>query len=96
MRQRPGFFDGAPRIAPVALSSAAKFGVPAATLAMAHVFGLHGAAFTTALMFQALPTASSAYLLARQLGGDAALTGITASQTVIGLAALPAVLGAIS
>ena len=52
--------------------------------------------FTTALMFQAPPTASSAYILARQLGGDAPLmAGITASQILIGFAALPAVLGSV-
>jgi predicted permease len=81
-------------IGPVALSSAAKFmAMPMATIATAHALGLHGPAFTTALLFQALPTASSAYILARQLGGDAPLmAGITASQTLIGFAALPAVL----
>jgi predicted permease len=81
---------------PVAMSSVAKFlAMPAATIATAHALGLHGPAFTTALMFQALPTASSAYILARQLGGDAPLmAGITASQTLLGFAALPAVLGA--
>jgi malonate transporter and related proteins len=47
-------------------------------------------------MFQAPPTASSAYILARHLGGDAPLmAGITASQTLIGFAALPAVLGSV-
>ncbi|MDI9850001.1 AEC family transporter [Rhodoblastus sp. 17X3] len=81
---------------PVVLSSAAKFmAMPIATIATANALGLHGPAFTTALLFQALPTASSAYILARQLGGDAPLmAGITASQTVIGFTALPAVLAA--
>jgi predicted permease len=90
-------FSAAQRwMGPVVLSSVAKFmAMPIATIATAHVLGLHGPAFTTALMFQALPTASSAYILARQLGGDAPLmAGITASQTLIGFAALPAVLGA--
>jgi predicted permease len=83
-------------IGPVVMSSVAKFlAMPIATIATAHALGLHGPAFTTALMFQALPTASSAYILARQLGGDAPLmAGITASQTLLGFVALPAVLGA--
>lgn len=81
-------------IRPVAMSSLAKFlAMPGATIATAIPLGLHGPAFTTALIFQALPTASSAYILARQLGGDAPLmAGITASQTLMGFAALPIVL----
>jgi malonate transporter len=40
-----------------------------------------------------LPTASSAYILARQLGGDASpLAGIPATQTVLTLAAIPLML----
>ena len=47
----------------------------------------------TALVFQVLPTASSSYILARQLGGDAPLmAGITAVQTVLAVAAIPLVL----
>lgn len=81
-------------IGPVATSSVVKFAaMPAATLVLAIPFGLHGPALMTALMFQALPTASSAYILARQLGGDAALmAGITAMQTVLALVAIPLVL----
>lgn len=81
-------------VAPVAASSAMKFlAMPAATLAIALPLGLHGPALTTALLFQVLPTASSAYILARQLGGDAPLmAGITAMQTVLALAAIPLVL----
>lgn len=81
-------------VGPVAVSSAMKFlAMPVATAVAALVFGLHGPALTTALMFQALPCASSAYILARQLGGDAPLmAGITATQTVIAVVALPLVL----
>lgn len=46
-----------------------------------------------ALLFQALPTASSSYIMARQLGGDAPLmAGITAVQTVLAAAAMPGVM----
>lgn len=81
-------------IAPVAVSSGIKFLLmPLATAAFALVFGLHGAALTTALLFQVLPTASSAFILARQLGGDAPLmAGITATQTVMAIAAIPGVI----
>ena len=44
-------------------------------------------------MFQSLPTASSSYIMARQLGGDAPLmAGIIASQTVLAGLTLPAVM----
>ncbi|KMO22496.1 transporter [Methylobacterium indicum] len=79
---------------PVLSASAMKFlAMPAATLLVASQLGLGGPALTTALLFQVLPTASSAYILARQLGGDAALmAGITAVQTVLALVAMPLVL----
>ena len=81
-------------IGPVASSSAMKFlTMPAATVIVASVVGLEGRALTTALLFQALPTASSAYIMARQLGGDATLmAGITATQTVLALGAIPLIL----
>jgi malonate transporter and related proteins len=81
-------------VGPVAASSVVKFLVmPLATVGAGLALGLHGPAFTTALLFQAMPTASSAYILARQLGGDAPLmAGITATQTVIAAAAIPLVL----
>lgn len=88
-------FQGAQAwIRPVASASAMKFlAMPAATVLVAHGLGLYGPALTTALLFQVLPTASSAYILARQLGGDAPLmAGITAVQTVLALVAMPLVL----
>lgn len=79
---------------PVASSSSIKFLVmPAMTVVFARLIGLQEPALTTALLFQVLPTASSAYIMARQLGGDAPLmAGITAMQTVIALIAIPLVL----
>jgi len=88
-------FGGARRWAgPVATASVLKFGaMPLATLTVALLVGLHGEALVTALVFQTLPTASSSYILARQLGGDAPLmAGITAAQTLLALAAIPLVL----
>lgn len=50
-------------------------------------------AIIIAVLFQALPTASSSYVMARHLGGDAELmAGIVAFQTVLAIAAVPAVL----
>ncbi|MDU9389909.1 AEC family transporter [Pseudomonas sp. zfem002] len=76
---------------PVGQSSVAKFMLmPLITLAACHLFGLKGEAAIAALLFQALPTASSSYIMARQLGGDAPLmAGIIAGQTLLAALALP-------
>ncbi|MDO5698646.1 MAG: AEC family transporter [Dermatophilus congolensis] len=64
--------------------------VPAMTYGIALAAGLTGPAATVALLFQSIPTASSAYMLARRLGGDAPLmAAIIAAQTVAGLATIP-------
>lgn len=78
-------------IAPVTTSSAIKFlALPVVTVLVASLMDLTGPALVIALLFQALPTASSAYIMARQLGGDAPLmAGITAMQTLFALVALP-------
>lgn len=75
----------------VGMASVAKFMVmPMITLGACHVFGLKGEAAIAALLFQALPTASSSYIMARQLGGDAPLmAGIIAGQTLLAAVALP-------
>ncbi|MFF5520086.1 AEC family transporter [Streptomyces coeruleorubidus] len=80
--------------APILTSSSAKFALmPAATFLAAQLFGLGSHALIIAVLFQALPTASSSYILARQLGGDAPLmAGITATQTLLGTAAVPLVM----
>lgn len=83
---------------PMLAASVAKFALmPLATALACAAFGLHGPAAVTALLFQALPTASSSYIMARQLGGDAPLmAGITALQTVLAGAAIPLALAAFS
>lgn len=77
---------------PVGYASLFKFLImPLATLGACHLFGLEGKAAMAALLFQALPTASSSYIMARQLGGDAPLmAGIIACQTLLAGVALPA------
>ncbi|MFC7737759.1 AEC family transporter [Roseomonas sp. GCM10028921] len=84
-------------IGPVAGSSAVRFlAVPLATVVAALTFRLEGAPLVVALLFQTMPTASSAYILARQLGGDAPLmAGIIAVQTLLAALAIPLVLAAL-
>ncbi len=76
---------------PIGISSAAKFVLmPLVTIGACSLFGLHGPAAMAVLVFQTLPTASSSYILARQLGGDAPMmAGIVAVQTVIAGLAMP-------
>jgi len=77
---------------PTIFASVFKFALmPLVTVLACHVFNLSGPAATAAIIFQALPTASSSYIMARQLGGDAPLmAGIIAVQTVIAGISLPA------
>jgi predicted permease len=56
--------------------------VPAAVWAASGTFGLAPDAFTVALAFGALPTASAAYILAVRLGGDARTAAALVSYTV--------------
>ena len=78
------------------VASSVKFAVlPLATLLACLALGISGPSAAVALLFQSLPTASSAYILARQLGGDAPLmAGIVTLQTVLAAATLPLVLAA--
>lgn len=81
-------------LGPVLASSTAKFLImPSVTALAGQAAGLGAPTMLVALLFQALPTASSSYILAKQLGGDAPLmAGITATQTVLGMLAIPLVL----
>ncbi|REC95192.1 AEC family transporter [Kushneria indalinina] len=76
------------------LSSAMKLVVtPLLVAGLAWLVGLHGVELNVALLFAALPTATSAYILARQLGGDAELmAAIITGQTLLAMLAMPLVL----
>lgn len=76
---------------PVGVSSVVKFGLmPLATWCACTALGLHGREAIACVVFQSLPTASSSYIMARQLGGDAPLmAGIVASQTLLAALTLP-------
>lgn len=78
----------------LALASVAKLLAMPALMALAcAIAGIGGTAFVVLVLFSALPSAPSAYILARQMGGDAALmAAILTLQTGLSLATLPAVL----
>lgn len=64
--------------------------MPTLVLALALVLGLDAVSRDVALLFAALPTATSAYILARQLGGDAELmAALITGQTLLAMATLP-------
>ena len=58
--------------------------VPAIAWGAARLLGLKGAYFDVAVMFGALPTASSAYILAMRMGGDGAGVAWLISATTLG------------
>jgi hypothetical protein len=70
---------------PVAIASVLKLAVlPLLTASACTLLQVSGTAATVAVMFAALPTAPSAYILAQQLGGDVRLmAAITTIQTVL-------------
>ncbi|MBZ5487597.1 AEC family transporter [Halomonas aquamarina] len=64
--------------------------MPALVLVLAWALGLDSISRDVALLFAALPTATSAYILARQLGGDAELmAAIITGQTLLAMLTLP-------
>ena len=79
---------------PVVVASVAKFLLlPAVVWALAATLGADGLELEVAVMFAALPSATSGYILARQMGGDTALIArIITLQTVAAALSLPAVL----
>ncbi len=76
---------------PLVLASLGKLVVfPLAIVALSQVIGLGPTETLIALLFGAVPTASSAYTLARQLGGDAPLmAAIVTVQTGLAFLTLP-------
>ncbi|GGX84770.1 transporter [Litchfieldella qijiaojingensis] len=64
--------------------------MPALVLALTVPLGLDPVSRDIALLFAALPTATSAYILARQLGGDAELmAALITGQTLLAMVTLP-------
>jgi hypothetical protein len=80
------------------VSLLARFALlPALSFGLGVLLHLPGEALGVLVLFQAQPTATSAYLLARQLGGDAELmASIITGQTLLAFAVLPAVAAAVT
>jgi predicted permease len=71
--------------------------LPALTIIACLLLGASAEGLTTAILFTAIPTAPSAYILARQLGGDHALmAAVITAQTVAAAASLPLILALFS
>ncbi|WP_114417021.1 AEC family transporter [Marinospirillum perlucidum] len=84
--------EGAGR--PVVASSLLKLLVmPLAAMLISQLLGLDTQAQSVLVLFAAMPTATSAYILARQLGGDAPLMAtIITAQTLAAMLTLPLLL----
>lgn len=64
--------------------------MPLLAFGFAMAFGLTGTALTMTIIASAVPTATAAYFLARDLGGDAPLMAeITTAQTLLAMLSLP-------
>jgi predicted permease len=64
--------------------------MPLLALAVARAIGLEGLYFDIVIMFAALPTASSAYILAQRMGGDGArVAWLISAGTLLGMLTLP-------
>lgn len=67
--------------------------LPALTAALMTLMGVDGVARGVGVLFTALPTATSSYLLAKQMGGDAEeMAALITTQTVLALFTLPIVM----
>lgn len=75
----------------VGIATAIKLvAVPAVTAAIGLALGLDGLPLTVALLYNGLPTSASSYVLARLMGGDAAmLAGIITATTLAAIATIP-------
>lgn len=71
--------------------------VPLMVWLLGPLLGLSGLPLTIAVLFMALPTASSSYIMARQMGGDAPLmAAITTSEHLAAVASLPVVIALVA
>lgn len=67
--------------------------LPLMAAGLAWALGLEGLLVQVVVLLAALPTATSAYILARQLGGDAPLmAGIISGQTLLAMISIPLML----
>lgn len=75
----------------IVLSSVIQFGVkPLTVIALLYAFGLSGVVAGALIILFIIPTASSAYILARQLGGDTeTMSSIITFQTLLAFLFMP-------
>jgi len=70
--------------------------MPLLAFGLSHLFGLSALQTTILLMFSALPTASSCYVLAARMGYDGPyVAALVTVSTVLGMVSLPLALGAL-
>ena len=68
--------------------------LPVVAAGVARLFGLNAAETTVLMIFSALPTASSCYVLAARMGYDGAyVAGLVTLSTLLGMLSLPLALG---
>jgi malonate transporter len=95
-----GLRFGALREAPglgTALMAVRHLAMPAAGIALAIATGLPPAQQLVLVAFAAMPTASSAYVLAARMGGDGSfVAGLVSVSTLLAMVGLPAALGALA
>jgi len=82
------------RLRPVALACLAKLALfPVLIAGSAWLFDLEGASRTAALLWGVLPTSPAAYVLARQLGGDAeTMAAAVTGSTILAFLTMPVML----
>ena len=82
------------RLRPVAFACAGKLVLfPLLIAGTAMLFGVSGPSLTAAILWGVLPTSPAAYVLARQLGGDAeAMAAAVTATTVAAFATMPVML----
>nr|WP_208300176.1 AEC family transporter [Aquabacterium sp. A08] len=72
-------------------------GLPLLALGVARLWGLDPLQTTVLLMFSAVPTASSCYVLAARMGHDGAyVAGLVTLSTLLGMVSLPLALGVLA
>jgi len=83
------------KMVPVALASLAHLvALPLAAYGCAQLLGVGGAAMNAVLIYTAIPVSVSAFILARQMGGDHRVMALIITvQTVLSAVTLPVVLG---
>ncbi len=85
---------GSARVLAVALLSIRHVLLPLIALGLSRTFGLSPVQTTVLLAFSALPTASSAYVLAARMGYNGAyVAGLVTLSTLLGMVSLPFALG---